>query len=238
MTLLKKMIPFSHYSRFFQSNRANVYWKFTPLTLSSSYTNSASNGKLSQQEQNRFSFKHYMLEKISTINQPLDASVPFTNPAKIHESMRYMLLLPGKHICPIVCIAACELVGGTESTAMLSDMCDGNDSCHVPLLHDLPCMDNDTLRRGKPSNHVVFDEHVTVLAAYSLLAHAFEHIVTIMKGVSPDKVVRVVDELARLIGPEGVVSGQVADLRGGGERDIGSDSCILKEEWTKGKAYF
>lgn len=230
MTLLKKMIPFSHYSRFFQSNRANVYWKFTPLTLSSSYTNSASNGKLSQQEHSRFSFKHYMLEKISTINQALDASVPFTNPAKIHESMRYTLLLPGKRICPIVCIAACELVGGTESTAMPS-------ACAMEMIHamslmldDLPCMDNDTLRRGKPSNHMVFGEHVTVLAAYSLLARAFEHIVTNTKGVSPDKVVRVVYELARLIGPEGVVSGQVADLRGGGEQDIGSDSCISKED--------
>ncbi|KAK6125478.1 hypothetical protein DH2020_040786 [Rehmannia glutinosa] len=159
----------------------------------------------------------YMLEKINIVNQALDAALPLQNPIKIHEAMRYSLLSGGKRICPIVCLAACQLVGGDESTAMPS-------ACALEMIHamslmhdDLPCMDNDDLRRSRPSNHVVFGENVTVLAGYALLARAFEHIADSTRGVSPEKIVRVIGELARLIGPEGVVAGQVADLRCGGQ---------------------
>ncbi|KAG8384062.1 hypothetical protein BUALT_Bualt04G0078900 [Buddleja alternifolia] len=174
-------------------------------------------------QQNQFDFKAYMLEKIKIVNHALDAALPLTNPIKIHESMRYSLLSGGKRICPIVCIAACELVGGDESAAMPS-------ACALEMIHamslmhdDLPCMDNDDLRRGKPSNHVVFGENAAVLAGYALLARAFEHIATATDGVAPAKVLRVIGELARLIGPEGVVAGQVADLKCGGRGglDIG-----------------
>ncbi|KAK6150958.1 hypothetical protein DH2020_015890 [Rehmannia glutinosa] len=166
---------------------------------------------------NKFDFRTYMLEKINIVNQALDAALPLQNPIKIHEAMRYSLLSGGKRICPIVCLAACQLVGGDESTAMPS-------ACALEMIHamslmhdDLPCMDNDDLRRGRPSNHVVFGENVTVLAGYALLARAFEHIADSTRGVSPEKIVRVIGELARLIGPEGVVAGQVADLRCGGQ---------------------
>ncbi|KAL0449984.1 UNVERIFIED_CONTAM: Heterodimeric geranylgeranyl pyrophosphate synthase large subunit, chloroplastic [Sesamum latifolium] len=170
-----------------------------------------------------FDFKAYMLEKIGVVNQALDAAVPLRDPLILHEAMRYSLLSQGKRICPIVCLAACQLVGGDESTALPS-------ACALEMIHamslmhdDLPCMDNDDLRRGRPSNHVVFGEHVSVTAGYALLARAFEHIATGTKGVAPGRIVRVVSELARLIGAEGVVAGQVADLKcgGNGQLDMG-----------------
>ncbi|KAL8477386.1 hypothetical protein ACS0TY_029623 [Phlomoides rotata] len=164
-----------------------------------------------------FDFKSYMLHKISAVNQALDAALPVRDPIKIHESMRYSLLLGGKRICPIVCLAACHLVGGDESKAMPSAA--ALEMIHaMSLMHDdLPCMDNDDLRRGRPSNHVVFGERATVLAGYALIASAFEHITTATQGVAPAKILRVIGELAQLIGAEGVVGGQVVDLRCGGK---------------------
>lgn len=92
-----------------------------------------------------------MLEKAKSVNQALDTAIPLREPLEIHKAMRYSLLDGGKRIHPIVCISACELVGGQESTAMPV-------ACAVEMLHavslmqdDLPCMDNDDIRRGKPS---------------------------------------------------------------------------------------
>ncbi|KAL0378092.1 UNVERIFIED_CONTAM: Heterodimeric geranylgeranyl pyrophosphate synthase large subunit, chloroplastic [Sesamum radiatum] len=123
-----------------------------------------------------FDFRAYMLEKIGVVNRALDAAVPLRDPVRLHEAMRYSLLSQGKRICPIVCLAACQLVGGDESTALPS-ACALEMIHAMSLMHDaLPCMDNDDLRRGRPSNHVVFGEHVSVIAGYALLARAFEHI--------------------------------------------------------------
>ncbi|KAH6784369.1 geranylgeranyl pyrophosphate synthase 1 [Perilla frutescens var. hirtella] len=174
-------------------------------------------------QNDQFDFKAYMLEKITAVNQALDAALPLQEPTKLHEAMRYSLLSGGKRICPIVCLAACRLVGGDEAAAMPS-------ACALEMIHamslmhdDLPCMDNDDLRRGRPSSHKVFGEGAAVLAGYALIATAFDHIATATKGVAEGRIVRVVGELARLIGPEGVVAGQVADLQcgGRGRKDIG-----------------
>lgn len=168
-----------------------------------------------------FDFKSYMVQKIKSINQALDAAVPISEPIKFHEAMRYSLLSEGKRICPVLCIAACELVGGQESTAMPA-------ACGMEMIHamcmmhdDLPCMDNDDLRRGKLSHHKVYGENVTVLAGYSLVALAFQHMTTATKGVHPKTMARAVGELARLIGPEGAAAGQVLDLLCGGNSDTG-----------------
>ncbi|KAL3378070.1 hypothetical protein AABB24_004149 [Solanum stoloniferum] len=168
-----------------------------------------------------FDFKSYMLQKIKSVNQALDAAVPIREPTKFHEAMRYSLLSEGKRVCPVLCIAACELVGGQESTVMPA-ACGMEMIISMCLMHDdLPCMDNGDLRRGKLSNHKVFGENVTVLAGYSLVALAFEHMATTTKGVHPKTMVRAVGELARLIGPEGAVAGQVLDLLCGDKSDTG-----------------
>ncbi|XP_068654837.1 geranylgeranyl pyrophosphate synthase, chloroplastic-like [Aristolochia californica] len=201
----------------------------TPRTLSKTPISANSVAKEliiteeSERNPNTFDFKSYMLEKGAAVNQALDSSVSLKEPLKIHEAMRYSLLGGGKRVRPVLCIAACELVGGTEVTAMPS-------ACAVEMIHfmslihdDLPCMDNDDLRRGKPTNHKVFGEDLAVLAGDALLAFAFEHMVTATTGASPVQIVRAVSELAKAIGSEGLVGGQVVDIVSGGLQGVGLD---------------
>ncbi|KAM1179347.1 hypothetical protein ACFX2J_018395 [Malus domestica] len=92
----------------------------------------------------------------------------------------------------------------------------------MTLIHDdLPCIDNDDLRRGKPTNHKVFGEDIAVLADDALLAFAFEHIAGSTVGVSPTRIIRAVGELAKSIGFEGLVAGQVVDKNSEGLSDLG-----------------
>ncbi|XP_057971086.1 geranylgeranyl pyrophosphate synthase 7, chloroplastic-like [Malania oleifera] len=166
-----------------------------------------------------FHFESYMAEKAARVNQALDKAVPPTtqHPTKIHEAMRYSLLAGGKRVRPILSIASCELVGGDEALAMAV-------ACAVEMIHtmslihdDLPCMDNDELRRGKPANHVVFGEDMAILAGDALLSLAFQHVTTSPGNVSWDRVARAVAELGSAVGSEGLVAGQVADLCGEGK---------------------
>nr|ACZ57571.1 isoprenyl diphosphate synthase [Picea abies] len=175
-----------------------------------------------------FDFKEYMRSKAMSVNEALDRAVPLRYPEKIHEAMRYSLLAGGKRVRPILCIAACELVGGSEELAMPT-------ACAMEIIHtmslihdDLPPMDNDDLRRGKPTNHKVFGEGTAVLAGDALLSFAFEHIaVSTSKTVESDRVLRVVSELGRAIGSEGVAGGQVADITSQGNPSVGLETL----EW-------
>ncbi|GJX92712.1 geranylgeranyl pyrophosphate synthase 7, chloroplastic-like protein [Tanacetum coccineum] len=112
----------------------------------------------------RFEFDTYMTEKAKLVNTSLEEAVPLQEPLKIHEAMRYSLLGGGKRVRPVLCLASCELVGGLESSAMA--MASAVEMVHtMSLIHDdLPCMDNDDLRRGKPTNHIVYGEETAVLA--------------------------------------------------------------------------
>lgn len=171
-----------------------------------------------------FDFKVYMLDRADSVNRALDAAVSLKHPPKIHEAMRYSLLAGGKRVRPALCLAACELVGGDQASSMAA-------ACAVEMIHtmslihdDLPCMDNDDLRRGKPTNHKVFGEDVALLAGDALLAFAFEHIATSTPGVPPSRILRAVGELARAIGAEGLVAGQVVDLHSEGAENVGLDT--------------
>ncbi|KAG8389968.1 hypothetical protein BUALT_Bualt01G0034600 [Buddleja alternifolia] len=159
-----------------------------------------------------FNFDDYVAEKVNHVNEALDDAVPVKYPPTIHEAMRYSLLAGGKRIRPMLCIAACEAVGGHHSAAMPA-------ACAVEMIHtmslihdDLPCMDNDDLRRGKPTNHKVFGQGVAVLAGGALFVLAIEHIATATTGVAPNKVLAAVRELAKAGGAEGLVAGQAVDL--------------------------
>ena len=112
-------------------------------------------GKGNDHNSSIFDFKSYMILKAESVNAALDVCVPLMKPLTIQEAVRYSLLAGGKRVRPLLCIAACELVGGDEATAMSA-------ACAVEILHtsslihdDLPCMDNADLRRGKPTNHKV-----------------------------------------------------------------------------------
>lgn len=171
----------------------------------------------------KFEFKKYMVEKAETVNRALDEAVPLRDPLRIHEAMRYSLLAGGKRVRPVLCLSACELVGGSEAAAMPA-------ACAVEMIHtmslihdDLPCMDNDDLRRGKPTNHKVFGEDVAVLAGDALLSFSFEHVAvaTAAAGVSAPRILRAIGELARSIGSEGLVAGQVVDIDSEGAENVG-----------------
>nr|2J1O_A Chain A, Geranylgeranyl Pyrophosphate Synthetase [Sinapis alba] len=137
----------------------------------------------------------YIIRKADSVNKALDSAVPLREPLKIHEAMRYSLLAGGKRVRPVLCIAACELVGGEESLAMPA-------ACAVEMIHTMSLIHDD-----------VYGEDVAVLAGDALLSFAFEHLASATSSeVSPARVVRAVGELAKAIGTEGLVAGQVVDI--------------------------
>ncbi|TMW83364.1 hypothetical protein EJD97_001923 [Solanum chilense] len=165
-----------------------------------------------------FEFQEYMVTKVIKVNKALDEAVPMQEPIKVHEAMRYSLLAGGKRVRPILCMASCEVVGGDESLAIPA-------ACAVEMIHtmslvhdDLPCMDNDDLRRGKPTNHKVFGENTAVLAGDALLSLAFEHVATKTQNVAPQRVVQAIGELGSAVGSEGLVAGQIVDLESEGKQ--------------------
>ncbi|CAN6893331.1 hypothetical protein Bca4012_074243 [Brassica carinata] len=174
-------------------------------------------GKGNDHNSSTFDFKSYMTRKAESVNAALDVCVPLLKPLTIQEAVRYSLLAGGKRVRPLLCIAACELVGGDEASAMSA-------ACAVEMIHtsslihdDLPCMDNADLRRGKPTNHKVFGEDMAVLAGDALLALAFENMTVVSSGlVALERTVRAVTELAKAIGMKGLVAGQMVDLRSQG----------------------
>ncbi|XP_050102538.1 geranylgeranyl pyrophosphate synthase 7, chloroplastic-like [Malus sylvestris] len=165
-----------------------------------------------------FKFDEYMSTKAKMVDKALNEAVPLQYPKKIHRAMRYSLLAGGKRVRPVLCLASCELVGGDESLAIPA-------ACAVEMIHtmslihdDLPCMDNDDLRRGKPTSHKAFGEETAVLAGDALLSLAFEHVAAkTTKVVSPERVVRAITELGSAVGSLGLVAGQMVDIQSEGK---------------------
>jgi geranylgeranyl diphosphate synthase type II len=153
------------------------------------------------------------------IEKSLRASIvaASTKPATIHRAMRYSLLAGGKRLRPLLSCAASEACGGTTRAALPA-------ACAVEMVHtyslihdDLPCMDDDNLRRGKPTSHVVFGEGMAVLAGDALLTEAFALLATAQpraRYTTTD----LVTELARAAGSRGLIAGQVADLEAEGRQ--------------------
>ncbi|XP_038719741.1 geranylgeranyl pyrophosphate synthase, chloroplastic-like isoform X2 [Tripterygium wilfordii] len=166
-----------------------------------------------------FQLEHYMECKKENVNKALVELLPENGISqKICNAMKYSLLAGGKRIRPILCIAACEFVGGDESSAMPM-------ACAMEIIHtaslivdDLPCMDNDDLRRGNPSSHKQYGEDIAILASAALSCLAFEHIVSKKVNVSHDRMVDAITELASAIGLDGLVSGQYLDIEFQGKK--------------------
>ena len=167
-----------------------------------------------------FDLKAYLLARQELVEAALDRASPVIYPEKIYEAMRYSLMAGGKRLRPILCLATSELFNGTIEMAMPT-------ACALEMIHtmslihdDLPAMDNDDFRRGKPTNHKVYGEAVAILAGDGLLAYAFEHIAEETKNVSPDRLLKVIARLGRAVGAAGLVGGQVVDLECEGATDI------------------
>jgi geranylgeranyl diphosphate synthase type II len=138
-------------------------------------------------------------------------------PDTLREAMRYSLLDGGKRLRPILCLWAHDLLEGSSREACLDVACAIEVLHTYTLIHDdLPCMDDDDLRRGRPSSHKRFGEAAAILAGDALLTMCFSIIagITGRWGVSADTAVEIAAIIARAGGAEGVVGGQVLDLEG------------------------
>lgn len=169
----------------------------------------------------------YMQEKKAEIEVVLDQVLPKSGirPSILHESMRYSTLGGGKRLRAILAMAACEAVGGDPKQA--HGLAAALEMIHAySLVHDdLPCMDDDDLRRGKPTNHKVFGESVAVLAGDGLLTEAFAELARMPEkfNVSHEITVRIISEVAFSSGSQGMVGGQVEDILSMGEGSNDAD---------------
>jgi len=156
----------------------------------------------------------YLETKKDVVEKALDASLSADsrNVEKIIESMKYSLMAGGKRIRPILCLASCEMFGGNDAMAMPTAV--ALEMIHtMSLIHDdLPAMDDDDLRRGKPTNHVLYGEDVAILAGDALLSTSFEHVAANTKGVPAERTVEVLRRLGTSVGAYGLAGGQVMDL--------------------------
>jgi geranylgeranyl diphosphate synthase, type II len=173
-----------------------------------------------------FDLAAYLLDRQPKVEAALDAAIRPAYPDTIYAAMRYSLLAGGKRLRPILCLASCEAVGGSPDVAI--PMACALEMIHtMSLIHDdLPAMDNDDYRRGKLTNHKVYGEDIAILAGDGLLAYAFEYIATHTQGVSADRVLKAIANLARAVGADGLVGGQVVDLESEGKSDISIETLI------------
>jgi geranylgeranyl diphosphate synthase type II len=146
----------------------------------------------------------------------LDALLPSEAvvPRRLHEAMRYAALAPGKRLRPALCMAAAEAAGGRALDAL-----DAGCACELvhcfSLIHDdLPALDDDELRRGRPTCHIVFGEALAILTGDALFALAFQVVSEI--AAPPTLVMEATAVLARATGSAGLVGGEVLDIEGEG----------------------
>jgi geranylgeranyl diphosphate synthase type II len=167
----------------------------------------------------RLTLEQYIAEQQKCVDAALGRCVPpeSQDPSTIHRAMRYSLFAGGKRIRPLLAIASAQAIldvpAGVESAA-----------CSLELIHtyslihdDLPALDNDDLRRGRPTCHKVFGEAIAILAGDALLTLAFE-VLSKLEGVDAERRIELVKELATSSGTvRGMIGGQVNDLEGEGK---------------------
>ncbi|QXL84676.1 polyprenyl synthetase family protein [Comamonas sp. NLF-1-9] len=160
---------------------------------------------------NAFVAADWVREAQQRVEQALSDWVPAITPADLGVAMRYAVMGGGKRLRPLLVLAACMAVRGNHDAALRA-------ACAVELIHayslvhdDLPCMDNDVLRRGKPTAHVQFGEARALLAGDALQALAFE-LLTPPEGVPPAMQAELCRLLARAAGAHGMAGGQAIDL--------------------------
>jgi geranylgeranyl diphosphate synthase type II len=168
------------------------------------------------------SLKEYLRERQALIEKALNGYLPRASakPATIHKAMRYSLLAGGKRLRPVLALAAAEACGGSTEKALPA-------ACAVECIHtyslihdDLPCMDDDDLRRGMPTSHKVFGEGIAVLAGDALLTIAFE-ILAQAVPTSRYKTPALITELATASGSKWLIAGQVLDIENEGKKVTG-----------------
>ena len=163
--------------------------------------------------------KDYIVSRQKMVEDALQSYLPkpTVKPKTIHKAMRYSVFAGGKRLRPILCLAAAECCGG-EASAALPLACAVECIHTYSLIHDdLPCMDDDDLRRGMPTSHKVFGEAIAVLAGDALLTFAFE-LAAQVSGWPRYSLRDVIRELAIASGSRSLIAGQVLDLESEGKR--------------------
>jgi geranylgeranyl diphosphate synthase type II len=165
--------------------------------------------------------RNYLQNRSALVDQALDRWLPAKNilPFSLHQSMRYSVFAGGKRLRPILMIAASEAVGGTAQQVMHA-------ACAMEMIHtyslvhdDLPAMDDDDLRRGRPTNHKAYDEATAILAGDALLTEAFRLLADAdaNRSIPPATALKVIELVARYSGSQGMVGGQIVDMESEGK---------------------
>jgi geranylgeranyl diphosphate synthase, type II len=168
--------------------------------------------------------KLYLKERCQLVDSALDNYLPQENelPSILHKAMRYSVFAGGKRVRPILLLAACEAVGGDVNKALPA-------ACAMEMIHtyslihdDLPAMDNDDFRRGRPTSHKVFGEATAILAGDALLTEAFILLSNqdAADSVEAVKLLQVIGEISRCAGSRGMIGGQVVDMESEGKQEI------------------
>lgn len=178
--------------------------------------------------------QNYLRKKTAFIENTLNKLLAETGarPSILYEAMRYSVFAGGKRLRPVLVIAAAETVGGRQEDVITA-------ACAIELIHtyslihdDLPAMDDDDYRRGRPTNHKVYGEAIAILAGDALLTKAFEILAGCPVPGDDGKVIqRVIKEIAVAAGPCGMVGGQTLDLLSEGKNvDAETLFCIHKNK--------
>jgi geranylgeranyl diphosphate synthase type II len=163
----------------------------------------------------------YLRERAALVDAALDRWLPGEDilPPRLHQAMRYSVFAGGKRLRPILIIAACEAVGGSPERALPA-------ACAMEMIHtyslihdDLPAMDDDDFRRGRPTNHKVYGEANAILAGDALLTEAFRLLAdpAANRDIAPAVTLKVVEIIAHCAGSQGMVGGQVVDMESEGQ---------------------
>ena len=169
-----------------------------------------------------FDTKDYLERRRNVVDRTLQEYLPPDEAkTKLHQSILYSMHPGGKRLRPILCLAASELICGSYENVLPA-------ACAIEMIHtysiihdDLPSMDDDDIRRGKPANHKVFGEAVATLAGDALLTDAFNLMTEklLKKGVSSELVLRVISVISEAAGSKGMVLGQAFDIEMEGIED-------------------
>jgi geranylgeranyl diphosphate synthase type II len=165
--------------------------------------------------------KDYLQNRSVLVDRALERWMPGEEvlPRSLHQAMRYSVFAGGKRLRPILMIAACESLGGHAGQVLHA-------ACAMEMIHtyslihdDLPAMDDDDFRRGRPTNHKVYGEATAILAGDALLTEAFRLLADAEanRSVPPATVIKVIELVARYAGSQGMVGGQVVDMESEGK---------------------
>jgi len=161
-------------------------------------------------------FENYIKEKKNLIEKTMDAILPAedADPPIIHQAMRYSVFSGGKRLRPILMLATAEIFGMDHKNVLYT-------ACSIELIHtfslihdDLPCIDNDDFRRGKPTCHKVYGEDIALLAGDALLVHAYKMILKNIeiKEIKKNTILLLFEEMTKCVDTENMLGGQIKDV--------------------------